>query len=967
MPRANAISSIIKQILALPLVILFITLGLLVRVQAQGPVVLTDEQDEYPLGLHLGILEDPTRQLTIEDVASPEFDRQFVPNQSPEFNLGLVDSVYWARFQVNNQTDQTNEWWLEIANSDINNIAVYYPHPDGRPGFVVKRADDPLAAHETSHYHTVFQLSLPPQSKEVIYLRVEDRRINLPMTLWSGTGFITESQKDFMIQGLYWGILFIMAGYNFFLFLTLRDKGYLFYVLFMLNLLLADIVRKYLPTQIQWPSQISVNTTIILLFIAALIFIFLLQFAATFLMTKTYAPHLHRILVGLQIGLGGIFLLWVMAGTTLLIVIWLTLVLLSMAMVFITALAVWRRGYRSARYFVLGLGMFLGAVFISIWAVLGFLPTLYIEYAVHIGIISMALLMSLALADRINIIKKEREQAEAETSQRNRELTLLNRVIAATTSAMEPETVLDAVCGELVRAFNLTHAIAVLASEDNSEIMVVADHHTEDQPSLLGYSFPVEGNPLLEHIVAHKEPLAVEDAQHDPRTASIRQLLRLRNTISLLMFPLIVENEAIGGINLSSNKPRRFSTDELNLVQSVAEQVTGALTRIRLIEERQQLEAQYYQTQKMDAIGSLAGGIAHDFNNLLVPIIGYVELAMVKLTANHELYRNLEHVYKAAERAAALTQQILAFSRKQVLEIKPVNLNDIITNFEGMMGRLIGEDIDLQTSLELSLHLAKVDRSQMEQILMNLAVNARDAMPNGGKLIIETGNVLLDEKYTESYAEVLPGPYVMVAVSDTGCGMDDETKRRIFEPFYTTKDQGKGTGLGLSTVHGIIKQHRGYIWVYSEPEVGTTFKIYLPQARETVPSKLSESEHVPLVGTETVLVVEDEEGVRNLVSGTLEAYGYQVLQAKNAEEGLQLASTSTHIDLLLTDVIMPGMNGRELYEQINAIRPQVKVLYMSGYTDNMIVRDGILEEGTNYLQKPFTIQGLTQKVRTVLS
>jgi len=947
---------------------LFITLGLLVRVQAQGPVVLSDEQDEYPLGLHLEILEDPTRQLTIEEVASSEFDRQFVPNQAPELNLGLVDSVYWVRFQVDNQTSQTGEWWLEIANQDIDNVSIYYPHPDGRPGFAMKQTVNTLPTLETRHYHPVFKIPVPLQSKETIYLRTESQRMNLPMTLWSGAGFIVENQKDFMILGVYWGILFIMVGYNFFLFLSLQDKGYLYYVLFMLNLLLADILRRYLPPQVQWSNQVWLNATTILLPVAALAFIFLLQFAATFLMIKAYAPQLHRILIGLQIGLGVMLLLWLGTGTILFLVIWLGLILLSVVAVFITGLTVWRRGYRPARYFVLGLGMFLGAVFVSVWAVLGFLPTIYVQHLVQIGITLMALLMSLALADRINIIKQEREQAEVETHQRNRQLTLLNRVIAATTAAVEPETVLEAACRELAQAFNLTHAIAVLANEDNSEVTVVADYHAEDQPSLLGHSLPIEGNPFLEHIAAHKEPLAVEDAQHDPRTTSIHQLFHVPNTVSLLLFPLIVEEKAIGGISLSSNKPRHFSADELNLVQSVAEQVAGALTRIRLVEERQRLEAQYYQSQKMDAIGSLAGGIAHDFNNLLVPIIGYVELAMVKLTANHELYPNLEHVYKAAERAAALTQQILAFSRKQVLDIKPVNLNDIVANFDRMLGRLIGEDIDLQTSLEPSLHLVKVDRSQIEQILMNLAVNARDAMSNGGKLIIETGNVLLDEKYAESYAEVVPGPYVMIAVSDSGCGMDEETKRRIFEPFYTTKDQGKGTGLGLSTVHGIVKQHGGHIWVYSEPEMGTTFKIYFPQVEEPVQSEPSIPERASQVGTETVLIVEDEEGVRNLVSGTLESYGYQVLKAENPEEGLQIATTyAATIDLLLTDVIMPGMNGRELYQQVSTIRPQIKVLYMSGYTDSMIVRDGVLEEGTNYLQKPFTIQGLTQKVRMVLS
>ncbi|MCA9962445.1 MAG: PAS domain S-box protein [Anaerolineales bacterium] len=393
------------------------------------------------------------------------------------------------------------------------------------------------------------------------------------------------------------------------------------------------------------------------------------------------------------------------------------------------------------------------------------------------------------------------------------------------------------------------------------------------------------------------------------------------------------------------------------------------LAMVHDITERIELESQLLQAQKMDSIGQLAGGIAHDFNNILVPIIGYTELAMMNLTPNNKLYAALQQIHKAGNRAASLTQQILAFSRKQVLEMRVLDLNEIVTDFKKMIQRLIGEDIELQTFLTPALYQVKADKSKIEQVLLNLAVNARDAMPTGGKLIIETGNVYLDETYVKKYAAAQPpGPYVMLAITDTGCGMDAEIQQQIFEPFFTTKTQGKGTGLGLSTVFGIIKQHGGNIWVYSEPGQGATFKIYLPQADGIV--EISDNlaiEPVSLYGTETVLVAEDEEMVRKMVCETLAAHGYQVIEAQNVADGLQRAAeTKQTIHLLLTDVIMPEMNGREFHQKVLAFHPEIQVLYMSGYTDNVIVHHGILEEGVNFLQKPFAVQNLVRKVRQVL-
>lgn len=394
----------------------------------------------------------------------------------------------------------------------------------------------------------------------------------------------------------------------------------------------------------------------------------------------------------------------------------------------------------------------------------------------------------------------------------------------------------------------------------------------------------------------------------------------------------------------------------------------GRLWSYRDITRSRQLEEQLRQAQRMEAIGRLAGGIAHDFNNILVPIIGYAELGMMKQSPDDALYTHLQRVRDAANRATDLTRQILAFSRKQMLEMQNLDLNAIVEDFEKMIHRLIGEDIELKTFLDPALYHVNADRGQLEQVLMNLVVNARDAMPTGGKLTIETANTYLDEAYAKKHADAQePGHYVTLVVSDTGHGMDAQTRTQIFEPFFTTKEQGKGTGLGLSTVFGIIKQHNGNIWVYSEPGQGATFKIYLPRTEEPIqePEAIAAGP-VSMYGSETILVIEDEEMVRKLVCESLKAHGYRVIEARNTNECLALAADEEQIHLLLTDVIMPEMNGRDLYQQIAALHPEIEVLYMSGYTDNTIVHHGILDESINFLQKPFTVHSLTRRVRQTL-
>ncbi len=384
--------------------------------------------------------------------------------------------------------------------------------------------------------------------------------------------------------------------------------------------------------------------------------------------------------------------------------------------------------------------------------------------------------------------------------------------------------------------------------------------------------------------------------------------------------------------------------------------------------EHRQLETQFLQSQKMEAVGQLAGGIAHDFNNLLTIITGYSQLILDRLSSGDGLREKVEEIKKAADRAASLTRQLLAFSRRQVLQPQVVDLSHVVANLDKMLRRLIGEDIDLVALCPPGVGRVKVDPGQIEQVILNLAVNARDAMPQGGKLTIETANVELDESYAGNHVAVKTGPYVMLAVSDTGHGMDRETQARIFEPFFTTKEQGKGTGLGLSTVYGIVKQSGGNVWVYSEPGKGATFKIYLPRVVEAPQPKFEvKPPEAGLRGTETILLVEDEAAVRLLVRGTLEQNGYDVLDAGSGAEALVMANERKQpIHLLVTDVVMPGMSGREAAQQVTLAHPETRVLYMSGYTDDAVVRHGVLESSAAFVQKPFTPDSLLRKIREVL-
>ncbi len=677
----------------------------------------------------------------------------------------------------------------------------------------------------------------------------------------------------------------------------------------------------------------------------------------------------------------------------------------------------------------------------------------------------------------------ERKRAEAETRKRNRELILLNQIIAASAANPDPISILEIACREMALAFDTPQSVAILANEKRTQATIVAEHRTDNHPSTINANIPTQANSLVRYLFTSRAPLAVQDVKNDARLDFAEDFLQQQSIVSMLILPLTIRREVIGGLVLGSTEPRHFSAEEINLAWSVSEQVSGALARARLTQAHQrlftaiaqtadsvvitdtegsilyvnpafervsgysqtevngqnprilksgknkpeiyeelwasisqgevwqgrlinkrkdgtfytedvtispvrddngtivnyvavkrditrelELEDQYRQAQKMETIGQLTGGIAHDFNNLLTAVVGFAELTQMRLAPDDPIQKMVDKILYSGRRASDLVGQLMAFSRKQVIEAKVLNLNEIVSDFEKMLRRIIGEDTEMETILSSGLWPIKADRTQIEQVIVNLAVNARDAMPHGGCLTLETINATLDEEFSETHLDVQPGEYVLLSVSDTGMGMSREVQERIFEPFFTTKEQGKGSGLGLSTVFGIVQQCNGHIWMDSEEGAGTTFKIYFPRCTEVMDASLQgEQTDDILRGTETILLVEDEPAVREMATFTLQEQGYTVLEATNGQDALRLANEyANDIDLLVTDVIMPQMNGKDLADQITAVRPHTKTLFTSGYTDDAIVQHGVLKPGIAFLPKPFSPAALGRKVRETL-
>ncbi|MGO8791168.1 MAG: PAS domain S-box protein [Terriglobia bacterium] len=497
------------------------------------------------------------------------------------------------------------------------------------------------------------------------------------------------------------------------------------------------------------------------------------------------------------------------------------------------------------------------------------------------------------------------------------------------------------------------HVRLVTAIEQSAEAVVVTD--PTGKIEYVNPAFTRVSGYTRDEIMG-KNPRILKSDKQDPEF--YRQL-----------WETILSGQAWQGELINQRKDGSLYTEHMNIapVRDESGRVTHFIANKQDVTAHRTLEEHVRQSAKMEAIGRLAGGVAHDFNNLLTIMNGYCELLLEQLGADAQAANYLNEVKNAGVRAASLTRQLLAFSRRQVLAPQVLDLNAVVTNLEKMLRRLIGEDIKLRTALDPLLWRVKADPGQIEQVIMNLAVNARDAMPAGGHLTLETTNVELDEAYARNHVAVKPGPHVMLAVSDTGVGMTPETKAHIFEPFFTTKEEGKGTGLGLATVYGIVKQSGGSIWVYSELGQGTVFKVYLPMVSEGLAEQTVDLNLDATSGTETIMVVEDQESVRSLIRVALESVGYKVLQTDDPESAVAIcASHSGPIHLLLTDVVMPGLSGPLVAAKVTALRPDIKVVYMSGYTDDAVVHHGVLGHDVPFIQKPFSPAALRRRIREVL-
>ncbi|MEK7867276.1 MAG: ATP-binding protein [Planctomycetota bacterium] len=569
------------------------------------------------------------------------------------------------------------------------------------------------------------------------------------------------------------------------------------------------------------------------------------------------------------------------------------------------------------------------------------------------------------------------EESETALDDRDRLLATQSRVLVqlARLRALEQQDLAGAMRGITEAASETIEAERVsiwLYDEERTRIRCVDLFERGKREHTSGAELLARDYPAYFRALETSRVIAAHDAQGDSRTREYTPgyLLPLGIT-SMLDVPIRLGGRMIGIVCHEHVGPaRRWSADEQAFAGSIGDLVSLAMEvdeRRRTEQALREAEEQFRQAQKMEAVGRLAGGLAHDLNNLLTAILGYADLLLAR-AKGAGLRDDLLEIKKAGDRAAALTRQLLAFSRKQVLRPKVIDLNSIVSGLEPMLTRLLGEDIELVTKLAPRLGRVKADPAQVEQVIMNLAVNARDAMPEGGRLTIETANAELDEAWARRHSGVTPGPHAMLAVRDSGSGMSKEVMSHLFEPFYTTKEQGKGTGLGLSTVYGIVRQSGGHVTAFSEPGRGSTFRVFLPRVDQELSAERPEAKEVgKKMGSETILVVEDEAPLRKLATRILAGSGYDVLEAADVEEAVTICEEHGGvIHLLLTDVVMPRMSGRQLADRILARRPELRVLYMSGYAEDEVIHHGVTELGAGFLQKPFAPDDLVRRVRSVL-
>ncbi len=1035
-----------------------------------------------PLGLHLDYLEDPEGVWSLDDVRNPVQARRFVQSTEINPNFGMQRSVYWTRIYLNMEKRYQDERWI---------VETEMPLLDRLDVFFVK--NDQLVVHKP------LGLLFPPSEQDlvtgnvsflipenlngnfVIYLRYETKEtLLLGLRLWDAKDLLGKTFRSTLLYGLALGILLALVFYNLLLYFSLRDRTYIYYLLFLTAFFLYWMVIDGFVHPFLWLSPVTgMNRLPLLLSTSTLILG--LAFSRRFLNTSEILPRHDRFLKAKTV-LAVAFLALIpfdyfLASHLIAIVAFFSIFGLGTA-----ALFAWRQGYRPARYYLLAWTFMLSSSAVFLLMLVGLFPAnVLTRNALLFGLDLGGVLLSFALADRIrNITEDYKSKLEHTVRARTTDLqATVFRLHSEIANRKKVEEELRISEKWFRTAFNTSPDSIVVSRQEDGMILDINKGFTrltgfsrkeaigktskelelwvdpKDRERMLdefrrnglitnleitfnsvngpvlcllsGCPMEVDGRTnllifirditewmhaqnmlkeveqkyelILEHanvivwtydmkashflfassalttILGYTEEEAKTQCLEDVLTpaslqAAGKELLHLMdNWPETSRFHLEAEHIHKDGsriwLEVSGSRLMDGNEDSF-LISGVSRDISE---RKQAEFKQRALEDQLRQSQKMEAIGRLAGGVAHDFNNILTGINGNLALARMEIDSEDSAQELLQEVERASSRAANLTRQLLAFSRKQFFTLRALNLNDLVEDLKKMLAPILGETVRLETRLTEDPWEIRADAGQIEQVLVNLAVNARDAMPTGGTLRIETENRRVDEQISEKSESLNPGDYIVIRVIDTGSGIDEETRLRIFEPFFTTKSKGKGTGLGLAMVYGIIEQHGGHIEVISEIGRGTEFRVLLPRSQEKRQDSPVESLNLGdwPTGTETILFVEDERLVREIAIRTLHRLGYHVIEAAHGEEALERGREfQGDIHILVTDIVMPGMNGRELADEIVADRPGIKILFTSGYTDDIILRHGVRNREVNFLPKPYSPEIIARKVREIL-